>query len=810
MASLENESLGSAGGGRVDFGHDKVHDHERNQKGKEDSKISPDMRVVVLVARVDEGIATDRLGALDGTSDGADKGSTDTRLVWRNKRAWTTGKIATMEFIGDEDLKGVKDGIDPSEPGEPRMHGRLRNNETGINDEDQDHDTRQTHGLLATKSSHKVEDNVEDDRSDELDWYIRQDAGHGLGSGMIKGIRGLLLDNGPLGVETVDFGNGREGVHENRDKEHRAARKEAIRGGGVPVKGASHNESDEDVAGDLGRLGGNVAPDALVGAAGVCLDLHPGADEVGRLGTDVAGLHGVFALAQLRHAVLLVAAAKLAIVRVNLGEQRAAVRRLQPGLFKVLGRARHLVFEALPRLPLARVGDGGEKVARRLPRRAVPAHVLKVALGLARGAKVDLPALVQHRRLVKQVVDGLARLVNGHGAHGVANLRHRPQALHKLERRGRVEAARAIVPRANRRARQQHLGDAHAFALAARHAAHKVVADFGVVRVAQPKRRHDHLDHVLCVLLARHALDALLRRPHRRRKLERLPDRQMRKVLVHFLVVRRLALELGHHLLLRDAAVVNLSLVAQLEAVQLAANGLEHGAAPGPGPPEYHEQLPGLEDAVEAVQDLLVLLLAKVERLAEPQRRHQQRAHRLLDLHRVARAKHVQVAPRHARVGAHAVLLAHLAHKVAHPLAEIEAVALRIEPRVVPIEPDAAAALLRRHLLQAGHARPPPADLARDAHNLLAVVVGNHGLGVAPAERRHPVVALILFRVFELDWLFYILARVNLVGGRAGLLLLLLGLVLERRRHIEGWLNGVVVVIGRHLADLTKMLSREC
>jgi len=62
--------------------------------------------------------------------------------------------------------------------------------------------------------------------------------------------------------------------------------------------------------------------------------------------------------------------------------------------------------------------------------------------------------------------------------------------------------------------------------------------------------------------------------------LKSLADGQVWEVLVDFLVVNNFALELLHHLLLRDAVVVNNRLLIHLKAVHLAGHSLQQGTAP--------------------------------------------------------------------------------------------------------------------------------------------------------------------------------------------------------------------------------------
>lgn len=152
--------------------------------------------------------------------------------------------------------------------------------------------------------------------------------------------------------------------------------------------------------------------------------------------------------------------------------------------------------------------------------------------------------------------------------------------------------------------------------------------------------------------------------------------------MTDLLVVDDLALELLFHLFLRGAVVVDDGLVAQLQAVQLAADGLEEGAASRARPAEDCQQLAAVEQAVEAVEDLLVLLFPGAKRLAEAEWLEEHRVHRLLELQRRTRPEHIEVSETDSHTAELVALFIEMGHKVLHPLGDVEVGGFGIQRRL--------------------------------------------------------------------------------------------------------------------------------
>ncbi|GJD02344.1 hypothetical protein ColKHC_11169 [Colletotrichum higginsianum] len=646
-AAAEDEDLGGAAGGGVELGGDEVDDHEEDKEGQEDAEVAPDVGVVVLVVGLDEGVAAD--GALAG--DGADGGA-DPRVAGQGRVGGDDGgadELAAVELVGDEDLKGVEDGVDPAEPAEPVDHLGHADDEAGVDDEGEHQDAGQRHGLrdglgdgghgaedgthdkggdvgdeeveeelggLAAEAGQEVEGQVEAGGGDEFDGDVGDDAGDGLRGRVVEGVRGVLLDDGPLVVQAGDLGDGGEGVHEDGLEEDGALGVEA--GGGVlgAVKDGADDEGQDDVEdGGRGR-GGDVVPDALVGALRREADLHGHADEVGRLGADVLGLPVVLDLAELGEGVAVVVDGVLLGVAVDVLAQGLELGRLAPVGLEVVRGARHLVLHAGAGAALDGVRDGGQEVARRLALGAFPAHALKVGLGGAGRAEVDLAALVQDDGLVEEVVDGLAGLM-----------------------------ATALALPAKSEARRSDW------------------TNLSAVAESRPRvlLSHAHMGEPASIISA---MLTRFRSPPETPRTKSLPTLVLKVWLRPHTAMTTCAacLWCSSRLMpwilcdgVRTAA-ANSSVWPTVKwgkclstfwnntqsqsvgrsALELARHGLEQCAASGAGATEDDEELAAVQEAVEAVEDPLGLLLAEAEVLADPQRRLEEVADGLLQLERRA------------------------------------------------------------------------------------------------------------------------------------------------------------------------------
>ena len=239
---------------------------------------------------------------------------------------------------------------------------------------------------------------------------------------MIEGIRGVFLNNRPLGVQSGNFRDGLQGVHEDGHEEHRALRVEPGSGLGASVEDGSDDERHNQL-GEDGRQGGRaVVPDELVGALRAEPDLHGDGDAEGRLGADVLGLTQVLVLAEGCDAFTLVLAAVGLFVAGDVLLQSLELGGAAPVFFKVLGCSGHSVFHAWLSDSFGRVGHRGEEVSGGLTGGTMPTHLLKVGFGGRSWAEEDLATFVEHDRLVEKVVDVLAGLVNSYHLGSATNI----------------------------------------------------------------------------------------------------------------------------------------------------------------------------------------------------------------------------------------------------------------------------------------------------------------------------------------------------------------------------------------------------
>ena len=219
MASAEDQGLGGAGVGRVEFGGQKVNQHEPDQESPEDAKVAPDMRIGVSVGNLHVHVARNSLPSCHGTSTGTDPGLANAVRVRRHDAR--ASKLPSVELIGDKDLEAVVDGVDPPNPAEPGLHLRHRDNVACVDDQRQNQYTSQGQSLrdglgtggdgpeegahdesrqvghdevqeelprFTAETSEEVDEDVEDGGSREFDRNVGNDSGSSLASRVVEGI----------------------------------------------------------------------------------------------------------------------------------------------------------------------------------------------------------------------------------------------------------------------------------------------------------------------------------------------------------------------------------------------------------------------------------------------------------------------------------------------------------------------------------------------------------------------------------------------------------------------------------------------
>lgn len=128
IPAREDQRFGRARRRRVPFNCSKVDGHEPDQEGKQNPKVTPHVFVAVLVHGGNVSITVNRGPARDGARDGTHPGVADRGRDGRHDLG--TDELAAVELIGDEDLEGVEDGVEPADPAKPGVH--LRNGDAVI------------------------------------------------------------------------------------------------------------------------------------------------------------------------------------------------------------------------------------------------------------------------------------------------------------------------------------------------------------------------------------------------------------------------------------------------------------------------------------------------------------------------------------------------------------------------------------------------------------------------------------------------------------------------------------------------------
>ena len=139
MTTPKNEEFRSRRSSRVEFRARQICEHEENPERNQNAKISPFMRIRVIVLLLDVIIARNRSSTRHGASGRTHERITHQIIICRHESG--TYKLATVEFVRDEGFECVEDRVDPANPREPGMHLWAWDHEAGVDDDGEDHDT---------------------------------------------------------------------------------------------------------------------------------------------------------------------------------------------------------------------------------------------------------------------------------------------------------------------------------------------------------------------------------------------------------------------------------------------------------------------------------------------------------------------------------------------------------------------------------------------------------------------------------------------------------------------------------------------
>ncbi|PMB69223.1 hypothetical protein BM221_003861 [Beauveria bassiana] len=535
-----------------------------------------------------------------------------------------------VELVGEQGVKGVREGVDPEYPDQPGMHLGLSELETcvekGGSDDDAGHlgsiVKRLEQGADSTEQCRHAEAGRHD--NDPQNRNVGGNLGEAECSRVEKG-KGLVLDQDRSSIKGIrHFRHGNQGRVEERKEERARLGEQTGRVTGRVVKEGAGDEGLDDVGDLLDDKGGLVAPDDLVLALDAGADLLREADRQRAARRNALVLLEGDRLFKVGGAVARLGRRRVVVLG---GHARADGRGLV-GFADGGGGARELV--ALGRLHLALRGNGDARqvVGDVGPGLADEAELLHKGPRLGHGSVKRLLALVEHEHLVKEVVDAVAGLVErdngreaedvGQGADGLCVVESTASMLvGEFLVLFPTRTSSGIVPAKDAAVGGQTLNNGHALALASRDAADKRIADFGIVCVLNAHGLEQKVPRLLLVLVA--VLDALRQRKGHVEaggKVHGLPDGQCGKE--DFL--------LGVH---DDLAAVALGLVGRHgaeahvaghvgEAAAVVGQHLEQRGAAGAGAAEDEQHLAGPHAAVHAVENgLHGRLLARLANLLQ-------------------------------------------------------------------------------------------------------------------------------------------------------------------------------------------------
>ena len=350
---------------------------------------------------------------------------------------------------------------------------------------------------FATQVGHEVQRQVDRERGDKLGRQVTDHTGDGFRERVVQRISRVLLDDRALGVQSQDLIENKhmwgtrndkyaylehtgERIGQDGEKQQSTATVERLRGRLHVVEHTRDDERHDEITEDRDIEIRHVAHKPLEATLDTETNLLANREGVRGLDaparTSVSGKQPPFeyyaqrlgllaAAGALELLVLLAADGELRIVRLDIAEQLLPLGALFPPLRKFVRRARDALLKPWADNALRRVRERGQEVAGGLALGALKAHPEEELLGVGRAAEVNLTTLVEQDDLVKEIVRGLRRLVDGDERGGAGELGLMAKGAYELERRRRVETTGRVIPALERRLGEGGLRNGNALAL---------------------------------------------------------------------------------------------------------------------------------------------------------------------------------------------------------------------------------------------------------------------------------------------------------------------------------------------------------
>lgn len=268
---------------------------------------------------------------------------------------------------------------------------------------------------------------------------VDQDSGQSHGRRTVHVDRGLTLQHGSVGVGVKEFGILHPSVRDN-----------GVEDDALPREGSGSIRGDIEVlAADDQAEYHRVDPLLVVDAA-------PAIDQLDLAPQTLPDLLRVRELDRTRrHEVGLrrVRVAQFLQIRPQPGKGRRFSESSSEIFRRVQGRGSRIWPGAAPTW----IRDGRQELGRGLARILYEAKFLKIRLCFSNRTKEDLVTRVQEDDLVEMPGDALRRLVQRSQRRLLRNIREFTQGLNEIQRRRRVQPARAIIEALHRRTRRQDL-----------------------------------------------------------------------------------------------------------------------------------------------------------------------------------------------------------------------------------------------------------------------------------------------------------------------------------------------------------------
>ena len=140
-------------------------------------------------------------------------------------------------------------------------------------------------------------------------------------------------------------------------------------------------------------------------------------------------------------------------------------------------------------------------------------------------SKIDLPSFVQHRYLVKNIVNALRSLVNSNNCSRTSEIRRESKSLDEFQSSGTVQSTSTVIPALQWASTKSSVRCQQCFSdtgcpclrfcntdtlpLSTAYSTNEIISDLGIKCVIKAEHGHYNVAHMSCILFSCHTRDSV-------------------------------------------------------------------------------------------------------------------------------------------------------------------------------------------------------------------------------------------------------------------------------------------------------------